>query len=235
MGRLSRNVESYREQAQASAADLAVVNLSMHSDLAVDYFAARSLDAEEKLLRDTVAQYEQALNLNEDRYQGGLASEVDVQQARTILETTRAQMVDTGVARAQYEHAVAVLIGKPPAGVSLHRVAVDEHPDLYVYYHMVTQEVMDSTTTDDGFGWGGGRWGRWGGWGGWGGPDIAQTAARPRMMGILAIDLCDVKKKQMVWRGQATEDSISNSQKGDEKQVQKSLEKMFKQYPPKEK
>src|SRR5439155_18176072 len=118
-GRVRRNVESYREQAQASAADLAVVTLSMHADLAVDYFAARSLDAEEKLLRDTVAQYEQALNLNEDRYQGGLASEVDVQQARTILETTRAQMVDTGVARAQYEHAVAVLIGKPPAGVSL--------------------------------------------------------------------------------------------------------------------
>ena len=116
----------------------------------------------------------------------------------------------------------------------LHRVAVDENPDLYVYYHMVTQEVMDSTTTDDGFGWGGGRWGRRGGWGGWG-PDIAETEARPRMMGILAVDLVDVKRKQMVWRGQATEDSISNSQKGDEKQVQKSLEKMFKQYPPKEK
>src|SRR5438874_5070192 len=82
----------------------------------------------------------------------------------------------------------------------LHRVAADENPDLYVYYHMTTQEVIDSTTTDDGFGWGGGRWGRWGGWGGWGGPDIAQTEARPRMMGILAIDLCDVKKKQMVWR-----------------------------------
>jgi NodT family efflux transporter outer membrane factor (OMF) lipoprotein len=118
-GRVSRNVESYREQAQASAGDLAVVNLSMHADLAVDYFAARSLDAEEKLLRDTVTQYEQAFNLNEDRYQGGLASEVDVEQARTILETTRAEMVDVGVARAQYEHAVAVLLGKPPAGFSL--------------------------------------------------------------------------------------------------------------------
>src|SRR5579864_1876199 len=118
-GRVSRNVESYREQAQASAADLGVVNLSMHADVAVNYFAARSLDAEEKLLRDTVAQYEQALNLNEDRYQGGLASEVDVQQARTILETTRAQMVDVGVARAHYEHAVAILIGRPPAGFSL--------------------------------------------------------------------------------------------------------------------
>lgn len=118
-GRVSKNVESYREQAQASAADLAVVNLTMHADLAVDYFAARTLDEEEKLLQNTVAQYEQALQLNEERYQGGLASEVEVEQARTILETTRAQLVDVGVARAQYEHAAAVLVGKAPADFSL--------------------------------------------------------------------------------------------------------------------
>lgn len=118
-GRVSRNVESYRDQAQATAADLAVLNLSMHATLAVDYFAARTLDAEEKLLRDTVAQYEQAYHLNEDRYRGGLASEVEVEQAKTILQTTRAQLVDVGVARAQYEHAVAVLIGKAPADFSL--------------------------------------------------------------------------------------------------------------------
>lgn len=118
-GRVSHNVESYRAQAQASAADLAVVNLSMHASLAIDYFAARTLDAEEKLLKDTVTQYEQALQLNEDRYKGGLASEVEVEQARTILETTRAQLVDVGVARAQYEHAVAVLVGKPPADFTL--------------------------------------------------------------------------------------------------------------------
>jgi NodT family efflux transporter outer membrane factor (OMF) lipoprotein len=118
-GRVSRNVEYYREQAQVSAADLAVVNLTMHATLAVDYFAARALDAEEKLLQDTVKQYEQAFQLNEDRYHGGIASEVDVEQARTILETTRAQAVDVGVARAQYEHAVAVLIGEPPADFHL--------------------------------------------------------------------------------------------------------------------
>jgi NodT family efflux transporter outer membrane factor (OMF) lipoprotein len=118
-GRVSRRVESFREQAQASAADLAVVNLSLHASLAINYFAARTLDAEEKLLKDTVAQYEQALQLNVDRYNGGLASEVEVEQARTILETTRAQMIDVGVARAQFEHAVAILIGKPPADFSL--------------------------------------------------------------------------------------------------------------------
>jgi NodT family efflux transporter outer membrane factor (OMF) lipoprotein len=118
-GRVRRNVESYREQAQASAADLATVNLSMHADLAIDYFLARSLDAEEQLLYSTVKQYEQALELIESRFAGGIASDVEVQQARTQLETTRAQAIDVGVARAQYEHAVAILIGKPPAEFTL--------------------------------------------------------------------------------------------------------------------
>jgi NodT family efflux transporter outer membrane factor (OMF) lipoprotein len=118
-GRIRRTVESYRAQAQVSAADLAAVNLSMRANLAFDYFAARSLDAEEKLLQDTVVQYENALKLNEDRYDGGLASDVEVEQARTQLETTRAQAIDVGVARAQFEHAVAVLVGKPPAEFAL--------------------------------------------------------------------------------------------------------------------
>jgi NodT family efflux transporter outer membrane factor (OMF) lipoprotein len=118
-GRVRKNVESYREQAQASAADLATVNLSMHADLAVDYFAARSLDAEEQLLNSTVKAYQQAFDLTESRFQGGIASEVEVEQARTILKTTQAEAVDVGVARAQYEHAVAILIGKPPAEFSL--------------------------------------------------------------------------------------------------------------------
>jgi NodT family efflux transporter outer membrane factor (OMF) lipoprotein len=118
-GRVRRNVESYREQAQASAADLAAVNLSIHADLAIDYFLARSLDAEERLLNSTVTQYEQALELIETRFAGGIASDVEVQQARTQLETTRAQAIDVGVARAQYEHAVAILIGKPPADFAL--------------------------------------------------------------------------------------------------------------------
>ena len=118
-GRIRKNVESYREQAQASAADLAVVNLSMHADLAVDYFQARSLDAQEQLLNSTVTQYQQALDLNESRFHGGIASEVEVEQARTILQTTQAEAIDVGVARAQFEHAVAILMGKPPAEFSL--------------------------------------------------------------------------------------------------------------------
>jgi len=118
-GRIRKNVESYREQAQASAADLATVNLSMHADLAIDYFQARSLDAQEQLLNSTVTEYEQALELNENRFQGGIASEVEVEQAKTQLQTTRAAAIDVGVLRAQYEHAVAILIGKPPAEFGL--------------------------------------------------------------------------------------------------------------------
>ena len=118
-GRVRKTVESYREQAQASAADLATVNLSMHADLAVDYFQARSLDAEEQLLNSTVKQYEQALDLNQSRFDGGIASEVEVEQAKTQLQTTRAAAIDVGVLRAQFEHAVAILIGKPPAEFSL--------------------------------------------------------------------------------------------------------------------
>jgi NodT family efflux transporter outer membrane factor (OMF) lipoprotein len=118
-GRVRRTVESYREQAQASAADLATVNLSMHAQVALFYFQARVLDAEEQLLNSTVTQYEQALELIQNRYAGGIASDLEVQQATTQLETTRAQAIDVGVARAQYEHAVAILIGKPPADFTL--------------------------------------------------------------------------------------------------------------------
>jgi NodT family efflux transporter outer membrane factor (OMF) lipoprotein len=127
-GRVSKNVEAHRDEAQASAADLAVVNLSMHATLAVDYFAARGLDTEQKVLHDTVTQYQRAYQLNEDLYQGGLASEVEVEQAKTILQTTRAQSVDVGVARAQYEHAVAVLVGKAPEDFSLPPLALTTPP-----------------------------------------------------------------------------------------------------------
>jgi NodT family efflux transporter outer membrane factor (OMF) lipoprotein len=118
-GRVRRMVESNREQAQASAADLATVNLSMHADLALDYFQARSLDAEEQLLSSTVKEYEQALQLTQSQFRAGLASDVEVKQAMTQLQTVRAEAIDVGVLRAQYEHAVAILLGKPPAEFSL--------------------------------------------------------------------------------------------------------------------
>jgi len=127
-GRVRNTVESQRGQAQASAADLAAVNLSLHTQLALSYFQARSLDAQEKLLNSTVVQYEQALQLTQSRFDGGLASEVEVQQASTQLETTRAQAIDVGVQRAQYEHAIATLIGKPASSFHLSPLPLTSPP-----------------------------------------------------------------------------------------------------------
>lgn len=118
-GQIRREVESQRGQAQASAADLATVNLSLHAQLALFYFQLRSLDAQEELLNSTVKQYEQALQLTESRFKGGLASEVEVQQATTQLETTQAEAIDVGVLRAQNEHAIATLIGTPASSFHL--------------------------------------------------------------------------------------------------------------------
>jgi NodT family efflux transporter outer membrane factor (OMF) lipoprotein len=127
-GRVRKTMESQREQAQASAADLATVNLSLHAQLAMFYFQARSLDAQEQLLNSTVAQYEQAYQLTDTRFKGGLASEVEVQQASTQLETTRAQAIDVGVLRAQYEHAIATLVGKPASSFRLSPLPLTSPP-----------------------------------------------------------------------------------------------------------
>ena len=118
-GRVRRTVEASRSEAQASAADLAAVQLSLQAELAMDYFELRGLDAQKQLLDSTVEAYEKALALTQSRFQGGIASALDVAQARTQLDTTRAQDVDLEVARAQYEHAIAVLIGQPPAKFAL--------------------------------------------------------------------------------------------------------------------
>ncbi len=113
-GRVRRQVEAARSEAQATAADLANVDLSLHAELALDYFQLRGLDSQKQLLDSTVESYEQALQLTDSRYKGGVASAVDVAQAQTQLETTRAQDEDVSVDRAAFEHAIAVLIGKPP-------------------------------------------------------------------------------------------------------------------------
>jgi len=118
-GRVRRTVEAAGANAQASAADLESVSLSVHAELASDYFQLRTLDAEEQLLRDNVTAFEKALALTQNRYQGGVASAVDVAQAQTQLETTRAQAVDIMVQRQQFEHAIAALIGQPASTFSI--------------------------------------------------------------------------------------------------------------------
>jgi len=118
-GAVRRQIESSSANAQATAADLANTRLSLQGTLAVLYFQIRGIDLQAQLLRATLDTYQRALNLTQVRYKGGLASESDVAQAQAQLEATRAQLVDLGVTRAQYEHAIAVLIGTPATGFHL--------------------------------------------------------------------------------------------------------------------
>jgi NodT family efflux transporter outer membrane factor (OMF) lipoprotein len=122
-GKIRRQVESNEASAQASAADLANTQLSLQSELAIDYFQLRTLDAVKRLLEDTAKSYERSLTLTQNRHGEGIASGADIAQAQTQLESTLAQAVDVGVQRAAMEHAIAVLIGKPPADFSLPPVA----------------------------------------------------------------------------------------------------------------
>ncbi|MGD0403819.1 MAG: efflux transporter outer membrane subunit [Candidatus Acidiferrales bacterium] len=127
-GRVRRTVEQSRSQAQASAADLASVGLSLHAELATDYFQLRGLDAQIQLLTSTVEAFQKALDLTQSRFNGGLASGVDVAQAKTQLETARAQLKDQGVQRTAFEHAIAVLTGQPPSTFALAPLPLDTPP-----------------------------------------------------------------------------------------------------------
>jgi NodT family efflux transporter outer membrane factor (OMF) lipoprotein len=118
-GRVRRTVESNQAAAQASAGDLETARLSLQAELAQDYFQMRTLDAQRKLLDETVTAFEQSLELTRTRFRGGVASQVDIVQAETQLETTRAQAIDVGVARAQFEHAIAVITGQAASTFTL--------------------------------------------------------------------------------------------------------------------
>jgi NodT family efflux transporter outer membrane factor (OMF) lipoprotein len=114
-GRVRRSVAAAKQRAQASAADLQTARLSLHAEVAIDYFEIRSADAQERLLNDTVKAYTEALRLTQNRFEGGAAPKSDVAQAETQLKTAQVLASDITVQRAQYEHALAILIGKPPA------------------------------------------------------------------------------------------------------------------------
>ncbi len=118
-GRIHLTVQSDVANAQASAADLETARLSIHAELAADYFMLRGLDAQKQLLDSTVVDYQKALDLTTNRYKGGLAAKVEVTQAETQLETTQAQAIDVGVQRAQFEHAIAALVGQPASTFSI--------------------------------------------------------------------------------------------------------------------
>jgi NodT family efflux transporter outer membrane factor (OMF) lipoprotein len=118
-GRIRRSVEANEANAQANAADLEAAKLSARADLAQDYFLLRTVEGQKRLLDETAAAYQKSLDLTKNRYDSGVASRGDVLQAETQLKTTQAQAIDTDVQRAQLEHAIALLVGKAPADVSI--------------------------------------------------------------------------------------------------------------------
>jgi NodT family efflux transporter outer membrane factor (OMF) lipoprotein len=129
-GRIRRTVAASREEAQASAADVATANLSLHAELAVDYFELRSADTQKQILDNTVKAYTDAYQLTKTRFEGGASPRSDVAQAKTQLEDAQVQDTDVTVQRAAYEHAIAVLMGKPPAEFSLAAIPLDLKPPL---------------------------------------------------------------------------------------------------------
>jgi NodT family efflux transporter outer membrane factor (OMF) lipoprotein len=120
-GRIRRGIESGEANWQASAADLESVRLSTQAALVENYLALRVADVQRRVLEETVAAYRRSLELTRNRYAAGVAARVDVVQAEVQLASTQAQLVDNGVARAQLEHAIATLVGVPPASLSIAR------------------------------------------------------------------------------------------------------------------
>ena len=127
-GRIRNTVVASASEAQATAADLQNVRLSVEAELAFDYYQLRSLDAETRLLDTTVAAYQQQLELTRVRFQTGIASDEDVAQAETQLKTTQAQATDLGIARSQLEHAIALLTGQPASTFTLPATDLAEKP-----------------------------------------------------------------------------------------------------------
>jgi NodT family efflux transporter outer membrane factor (OMF) lipoprotein len=129
-GRISRSVASQRAGEQGAAADLANARLSAQATLAQDYYQLRSLDAQQKVLDDTVVSYAQSLQLTQNQYAQGIVARADVIQAQTQLLSAQAAAVDNGIQRAQFEHAIAVLVGEPASTFALAPMPLDAVPPI---------------------------------------------------------------------------------------------------------
>lgn len=127
-GSIRRTVRGSAESAQATAAQLENVRLAFQAALAQDYFELHGVDGEREILNQTVKSYADYLQLTKDRQASGVASGADVAQAETQLKTAQAQLIDLGVARAQFEHAIAILIGKPPAELTIPESPIKSQP-----------------------------------------------------------------------------------------------------------
>src|SRR6266853_525485 len=129
-GSVRRTVRASAESAQVSAAQLENIRLLLQATLAQDYFALHGLDGDEDLLERTVKSYEEYLTLTKNRLAAGVATGGDVAQAEAQLGTAQAQLIDFGVARAQFEHAIAMLTGRPPSDVSISRKILTADPPV---------------------------------------------------------------------------------------------------------
>ncbi|MVA27391.1 efflux transporter outer membrane subunit (plasmid) [Agrobacterium vitis] len=118
-GKVRRKIESNQAAAEASAAELADLTLSAQADLVTDYFELRYQDSLARLLNDTVAAYERSLKITQNQYAAGVASRSDIITAQTELASTQASAIAAGELRAQYEHAIALLIGKSPSELTI--------------------------------------------------------------------------------------------------------------------
>jgi NodT family efflux transporter outer membrane factor (OMF) lipoprotein len=127
-GKVSRTVGAQEASQQGAAADLANARLSAQATLAQTYFTLRSLDAQQKLLDDTVRAYQKTLELTQNQYAQGVAGRADVVQAQAQLQSAQASAIDNGVARAQNEHAIAVLVGQPASTFSIPPSPLDATP-----------------------------------------------------------------------------------------------------------
>jgi NodT family efflux transporter outer membrane factor (OMF) lipoprotein len=127
-GKIRNQVKANLYAAQASAADLQNVLLTAQAEVAIDYFNLRSQDAQKQLLDDTVRAYQDSLDLTKALFETGIDNEEAVDLAETQLDTAKAQDTNLGILRAQYEHAIAVLIGKTPAEFSIAVKPLDTNP-----------------------------------------------------------------------------------------------------------
>jgi NodT family efflux transporter outer membrane factor (OMF) lipoprotein len=127
-GRVRLAVQNATDNAQVSAADLENIRLSAQALLATDYFLLSASDMQQTVLIDTIAAYQKNLELTTNRYNGGVASKTDVSLAQTQLAGARAQSTDLRVARAQYEHAIAVLTGQAPASLEISAGKINAPP-----------------------------------------------------------------------------------------------------------
>jgi NodT family efflux transporter outer membrane factor (OMF) lipoprotein len=133
-GRVRNTIAAAKASQQASAADLATLNLAIHAEMATDYFSLRSQDTQQQLLDKTVQDYTKALQLTQNLYNGGAAALADVAQAQALLETARTQAADVRLQRSQTEHAIAVLLGQNPSGF---------HMDLNPYSTTIAPPPID--------------------------------------------------------------------------------------------